>query len=391
MTIADIFAILLLFCLILAGLYQLFSLFCVYEFFRKKKNGAMGPSSDVPVSIIKPLKGIDPELKENIATFCSQDYPEYEVLLGFSEQRDSAVDMMKEVAAASADPPVRVIISSINLGANKKVSNLQGLVESARHPLLAISDSDMRVDRFYLKKIVDEYYRDKNVGLVTCLYKITSPKTVGAALESLTIALDFTPSVLVARRLEGITFGLGASLLLSTKSLEEIGGLSAIADYLADDYQIGHRLWEKGYKIVLSDVVIENVVGPMSIRDYLMHQLRWAKTYRASRPKGFAGYGITHVFAFSLFLFILQGPTSLTISIICTALALRFGTATVMYRKVIRSKNWIKWLVIIPLKDILSFGVWTWCFLSRNVSWRGKSYKVLKGGTIRETGHGRPG
>jgi ceramide glucosyltransferase len=390
MTKADIFSILLLFCLILAGLYHLFSLFCVCEFFRKKKSGDVGPSSVAPVSIIKPLKGLDPELKENIATFCSQDYPEYEVLLGFSEQTDSAVHMMKEFAAC-ADPPVRVIISSKDLGANKKVSNLQGLVESARYPLLAISDSDMRVDRFYLMKIVDEYYRDKNVGLVTCLYKISYPQTVGAALESLSIALDFTPSVLVARRLEGITFGLGASLLLSAKTLEDIGGLSAIADYLADDYQIGHRLWEKGYKIILSDVVIENVVGPMSIRDYLMHQLRWAKTYRASRPKGFAGYGITHVFAFSLFLFILQGPTALTISIICTALALRFGTATVMYRKVIRSKNWIKWLVLIPLKDILSFVVWTWCFMSRNVSWRGKSYKILKGGTIRETGHGRFG
>jgi ceramide glucosyltransferase len=299
--------------------------------------------------------------------------------------------MMKEVAAACADPCVRVVISSINLGANKKVSNLQGLVESARCPLLAISDSDMRVDRFYLRKIVDEYYRDKNVGLVTCLYKISFPQTVGSALESLTIALDFTPSVLVARRLEGITFGLGASLLLSTKALEDIGGLSAIADYLADDYQVGYRLWKKGYKIILSDVVIENVVGSMSIRDYLMHQLRWAKTYRASRPKGFAGYGITHIFAFSLFLFILQGPTALTILIICAAAALRFSMATVMYRKVIRSKNWIKWLVLIPLKDVLSFGVWTWCFLNRNVSWRGKSYKILKGGTIRETGHGRLG
>lgn len=390
MTLTDIFSILIVLCLILGGLYHLFSTFCVFEFFRQKQDDAMGPSS-VPVSIIKPLKGIDPELRENIATFCSQDYPEYEVLLGFSEQTDSAVPMMKEVAAACADPCVRVVISSIDLGANKKVSNLQGLVESARYPLLAISDSDMRVDRFYLRKIVGEYYRFKNVGLVTCLYKISSPQTVGAALESLTIALDFTPSVLVARRLEGITFGLGASLLLSTKALEDIGGLSAIADYLADDYQIGYRLWKKGYKISLSDVVIENIVGPMSIRDYLMHQLRWAKTYRASRPKGFAGYGITHVFAFSLLLFILQGPTALTISIICTAAALRFSMAAVMYRKVIRSKSWIKWLVLIPLKDILSFGVWTWCFLSRTVSWRGKSYKILKGGTIRETGLGRLG
>jgi len=139
--------------------------------------------------------------------------------------------------------------------------------------------------------------------------------------------------------LEGITFGLGASLLLSTKALEDVGGLSAIANYLAGDYQIGYRLWEKGYKINLSDIVIENTVGPMSIRNHLMHQIRWSKTYRASRPKGFAGYGITHVLAFSLFLVIIQGPTLLTLSILGTALVLRFSMAALMYRKVIRSKK----------------------------------------------------
>ncbi len=385
MTLADILSIALLLCLVLAGLYHLFSVFCVLEFFSKGKSVTMGPSS-VPVSIIKPLKGIDPELTENLATYCDQDYPEYEVLLGFSEQADSRAQIEKRIAASCTTPRVRVVISPNDLGANKKVSNLQGLVESARYPLLAMSDSDMRVDRYYLRKTVEEYYRDENVGLVTCLYKISSPQTVGASLESLTIALDFIPSVLVARRLEGITFGLGASLLVSKKALEDIGGLSAIADYLADDYQIGNRLWKKGYKVVLSDVVIENIVGPMNFREYLTHQLRWAKTYRASRPKGFAGYGITHVFALSLFLLILQGPTALTVLIICAAVALRFSMAAVMYRRVIRSKNWIKWLVLIPLKDILSFGIWMWSFFSRTVSWRGKFYKINKGGTMREIG-----
>jgi ceramide glucosyltransferase len=384
MTVTAILSILLLCCLVVSGLYHVFSVFCVREFFSRERSGTASPQR-VPVSIIKPLKGIDHELRENLATFYNQDYPEYEVLLGFSEQTEGEAQMMKEIAAVCPDPRIRAVISSINLGANKKVSNLKGLVDSARYPLLAISDSDMRVDRYYLRRIVDEYYQDKNVGLVTCLYKISSPRTVGAALESLSIALDFIPSVLVARRLEGITFGLGASLLLSTKALEDVGGLSAIANYLADDYQIGYRLWNKGYKIILSDVVIENVVGPMSIRNHLTHQLRWAKTYRASRPKGFAGYGITHVLPISLFLVIIQGPTLLTLLILGTVLVLRFSMAAIMYRKVIRSKKWIKWLVLIPLKDILSFCIWTWSFSSSKVSWRGKSYKILKGGTIQET------
>jgi len=384
MTLADIISVLLLFCLALSGLYHVFSVFCVVEFFGRRNGSGIIPPS-VPVSIVKPLKGVDHELKENLQTFCSQDYPEFEVLLGFSEPADGEVQLVKDLAAACANGRVRMIISSIQLGANKKVSNLQGIVDSARYALLAISDSDMRVDRFYLRNIVDEYYREGNAGLVTCLYKITSPRTVGAALESLTIALDFIPSVLVARRLEGVTFGLGASLLISTKALEDIGGLSAVADYLADDYQIGYRLWKQGYNIILSGVVIENVVGPMSIRSHFLHQLRWARTYRASRPKGFAGYGITHLVALSLFLLVLQGPNALTISIIGISLALRFSMATIIYRKVIRSKNWIKWLVLLPLKDILSFCIWSWSFANRNVSWRGKSYTISKGGTIRET------
>jgi hypothetical protein len=130
---------------------------------------------------------------------------------------------------------------------------------------------------------------------------------VGAILESLTIAVDLVPSVLVARFLEGITFGLGPSMLLSRKALEEIGGFSAVADYLAEDYQIGNLLWKKGYRNILSSHVIENVVGRMSIPDYVLHQLRWARTYKACRPKGFLGYGITHILPFSLLLLLLPG------------------------------------------------------------------------------------
>jgi ceramide glucosyltransferase len=378
----SIIVILILF-LIPAGMYNLFALFCVWEFFVKKKQESRRPKPE-PVSVIKPLKGIDPEFKENLKTFCSQDYPEYEVLLGFTDPTDSAIPRVEEIAASYTDCGVRTIISAKDLGANKKVSNLQGLVESAKYPLLAISDSDMRVDRTYLRNIVGEYTSDKNIGLVTCLYKISNPDSMGTALESLTIALDFIPSVLVARRLEGVTFGLGASMLLSKKGIEDIGGVAAIADYLADDYQIGYRLWKKGYTVILSDVVIENIVGPMSIIDYVAHQLRWARTYRASRPRGFVGYGITHLFPISLLLLFVQGPTVLALSILSIVVALRLSLAFVLHRRVIRSKRWLKWLALIPVKDLVSFGIWAWSFLSRNVSWRGRSYKIVSGGKIEE-------
>jgi ceramide glucosyltransferase len=384
MIMIDSISAILILLILCAGGYHLFSLYCVWEFFRKERNN-VALSHHIPVSIVKPLKGIEPGFGENLRTFCEQDYPEYEVLLGFSDPTDDAIPGINGLVASLSDCKVRTVIGTGRPGANRKVSNLEGLAESARHPMLAISDSDMRVDRSYLDRCMEEYFSTRNVGLVTSLYKISEPESIGAALESLTIALDFIPSVLVARRLEGITFGLGASLLLSKNALEEIGGFAAIGDYLADDYQLGNRLWKRGYSIVLSRYVIENVAGPMSVADFWRHQLRWARTYRASRPKGFAGYGITHMVTFSLLLLIAAGPTALSMSVLGSAIMVRYGLAYVLHRKVIHSRQWLKWLVLVPIKDILGFGIWAWSFTSRKVRWRGNEYLILKDGKIRQT------
>ncbi len=384
MIMIDTISAILILLLLCAGGYHLFSLYCVWEFFQKERREAALPHH-IPVSIVKPLKGTDPGLEENLRTFCEQDYPEYEVLLGFSDPADDAIPRVNGMVASLPGCDVRTVISRGRPGVNRKVSNLEGLAESARHAILAISDSDMRVDRSYLGRSMAEYLSARNVGLVTSLYKISNPESTGAALESLTIALDFIPSVLVARRLEGVTFGLGASLVLSKKALEEIGGFAAIGDYLADDYQLGNRLWKRGYSIVLSRHVIENVAGPMSVADFCRHQLRWARTYRASRPKGFAGYGITHMVPFSLLLLVAEGPTALSLSVLGSVVMVRYGLAYVLHRKVIRSKQWLKWLVLVPIKDILGFGIWAWSFTSRNVRWRGSKYRILKHGKLRQT------
>jgi ceramide glucosyltransferase len=366
--------------LISAGsIYGLFSIWCVMDFFRPKEDD--GEKAFPPVSILKPIKGIDPEFNENIRSFCRQNYPEYEVLLGFTDSNDNAIPSAREIAFSEPQGKVRVVINRKNLGSNMKVSNLQGLVDEARYPLLVMSDSDMRVDQRYLKKIVGEYLSQEGVGLVTSLYKVSDPTSAGEALESLTVALDFIPSVLVARRLEGVTFGLGASMLVSRDALEELGGLSAIADYLADDFQIGNRIWKKGYKIVLSNYVIEHVVGGMSVADYLRHQVRWSRTYRASRPKGFFGYGITHAVAFALLLFIFL-PSSLSLSILGATLLIRFSLCFVIYKRVVGSRKWLRWMALLPLKDLISFGIWAWSFLGRKVFWRGEYYRVAKGGKI---------
>jgi ceramide glucosyltransferase len=371
----------LLFIITFGGVYSLFSIIFVWEFFTSKKDVESG-TPHVPVSVLKPIKDMDPELRENLQSFSSQNYPQYEMLLGFTESTDAAMTAAEEILRSSRCS-ARMVINREALGVNLKVTNLHALVEAAKYPLVAISDSDMRVDPSYLEHIVGEYYGDKNVGLVTSLYKISEPASIGSALESLTVALDFIPSVIVARRMEGVTFGLGASMLLSKEALKDIGGVSAIADYLADDYQIGNRLWRKGYKIILSRLVLENVIGDMSVTEYLVHQLRWARTYRACRPKGFLGYGITHVFTFSLLLLPLFGPGLLSLSIVGVVLMLRFSLAVVAHKMVIGSKKWIRWSALLPIKDLLSFCVWLWSFFGRKVFWRGSYYNIIKGGRIK--------
>jgi ceramide glucosyltransferase len=379
---AEIVKFILALVILLGGLYGLFSLFCVVEFFKKPK-GSEIEHLYPPVSVLKPMKGVDPEWRDNIATFAAQDYPEYEVLLGFNDPRDEGIRLATDIAK-SYDLKVRVIVHAGHLGSNPKVSNLYGLVEAARYPLLLISDSDIRVDRGYLKEIVGEYLAAENTGVVTCLSKVTRACTVGAALEALTTAADFIPSVLVARRLEGVRFGLGPSMMLSKNTLEELGGLPAFADYLAEDYQIGHRLWKKRYRNVLSTHLVENVLGSIGIPEYLLHQLRWARTYRACRPAGFFGYGITHIFPFSLLYLALHGATGVSFSILTAVLALRYSIVLVISRMAGYPTRWLRWLWLLPAKDLLSFGIWLWCFLGSRVQWRGTRYKLLRDGLMKK-------
>jgi len=375
------FEILLILFVVAGVIYTIFSIVCVYRFFPSEPRMPWKMSGP-PVSVLKPLKGKDPELEENIRSFCLQDYPEYEVLLGFTDHTDEALPVARNIVSSEEGCRARIVTSQIQLGPNHKVSNLEGLRLAARNSMLVISDSDMRVDKYYLGRIMEEYMSHENVGLVTSLYKITRPASLGAALESLSLAMDFMPSVLVARRLEGITFGLGASMLVSKKALDEIGGLSDVAGFIADDYQIGNRIWRKGYSVVLSDYVIEDIAGRMSVADHLLHQLRWARTYRASRPKGYMGYGITHAFPLSLALIALYGMSQFFLVLSGGVIVLRYVLAFVIYKKVIEDKKWLRWLVLLPLRDILSFFVWALSFLGSRVCWRGQNYRILKGGKI---------
>src|SRR5580700_9519700 len=246
-----------------------------------------------PVSILKPLKGTDPEIYESFRSHCLQDYPEYEIVFGVSDANDPAIQLVEQLKAEFPQRVITLMVCRENLGANTKVSNLAQMVREARHEYLIVNDSDIRVEPDYLRRVLAPL-ADPKVGLVTCLYCGIANATLGSRLESLGISTDFCAGVLVAQTVEnGIRFGLGSTLAFRRRDLQAIGGFEAFSDYLADDYQIGIRIAELGLNVKLSDVVVETFLPHYTLRDFAEHQLRWARTVRDSRFWGYVGLGLT--------------------------------------------------------------------------------------------------
>jgi ceramide glucosyltransferase len=367
--------------LVLAGIfYTCFSPLCVLRFFHGRQPMERASDQYPPVSVLKPVKGLDASCSDNLSTLCGLDYPCYEVLFGLRDRNDSALPIIRRLIETTGGRARLVLTEDRGAaGANDKMLNCAGLAEESKYPLLVLTDSDMAVGKDFLWKIVGEYLNLKEPGMVTCLYKTTKPLSPGSALESLAIAVDSVPSVLVARRLEGVRFGLGAPMLFSKAALDDIGGFIPIAQYLADDYQLGFRVSQSGRRNELSRHVLGNDPGKMTVADHAIHQMRWARTQRASRPKGFLGYGITHTFVLSLLL-IAAAPGRWSLALALLALALRYSLAIAIYTKVIQASSWLKWLSLLPFRDCLVFLIWLWSFAGSDAWWRGSRFTVRRGG-----------
>lgn len=360
--------------------YWIFALACII-LYRQEAPPARPESQYPPISILKPVKGADRGFGENLKSFCTQDYPEYEVIVGTEDADDQAIQIAGQIGAETGGR-VKVVVTGALPGPNRKVSLLEKMAQTARNDLVAVSDGDMRVDETYLKTIAAEYL--EGAGMVTSLYRITGPVSAGSALESLAIATDFMPSVMVARVVEGgLSFGFGASMLFSRGALDEAGGWGPIAHYLADDYQLGKRLFDTGRSVRLSRYIMDLVPGREGLGDYLSRQLRWARTYRTSRPKGYLGYGVTHALTYGL-AYLLAVPGPLSAALFAAIFVFRYGAAFAVYGKFIRKKSWLKWLVFLPVRDIAGFFVWAVSFAGNKVSWRGRVFKVGKGGIMED-------
>jgi ceramide glucosyltransferase len=350
---------------------------------RSASGSARATPGVLPVSILKPLKGIDPGMYESLRSQCRQDYPEYEIIFGVSDPADPAAELVKQLQAEFPQHAIRMKVCGENLGANTKVSNLAQMLREARHENIVVSDSDIRVESDYLQRVVGRP-TDPKIGLVTCLYRGIAAPTLGSRLESLGISTDFVPGVLVARQLEsGIHFGLGSTLAFRRHDLAAIGGFEAIADYLADDYELGKRIAGLGLKVVLSEVVVETFLPSYTFAEFIRHQLRWARTIREARRGGYIGLALTFGLFWSLLALLISSGAAWAWGLLGVAVCARVAVAVLVGRSVLRNRHTIRRLWLLPLRDLVAVAVWLCGLAGRRISWRGEKFRLQDGKLVR--------
>lgn len=347
----------------------------------RRRQRALGTDFTPPISILIPVRGVDDEAYENFASFCRQDYPDYQIVFGVRDADDPAVAVIRKLLADFPARHIELVISPAEIGHNAKVSNLQNMLARVANDYLIIVDSDIRVGGDYLRRVVAPL-RASGVGMVTCLYRGAGARTFAARLENVGIAATFGPEVVSARLLEGITFALGSTIVMRRELLERIGGFRAVADYLADDFLLGNRVAATGLEIVLSDYVVEHVSGPQTLRAMINHQLRWGRAVRVSRPKGYAGLILTYGTTTSLLLAATLGFSAFGWAMAGVAYAVRLLAAWVVGGVMMRDGALARNFWMIPLRDWLGCGVWAAGFSGNRIQWRGTTFRVLRGGKI---------
>jgi ceramide glucosyltransferase len=328
-----------------------------------------------PLSILKPVRGLDREAYENFASFCRQDYPEFELLFAATDDSDPAIPIIRQLIADFPERPIRMLIGSEAQGASDKVNKLCRMVREARHEILVVSDSDVRVEPGFLRAIAQPF-RDPEIGGVTCLYRGLTDGSFASDLEALGNSTDFAPGVLAAWQLGRMEFMLGAIMVTSKSRLDEIDGFEALADYFCDDYELGNRIASHGHRIELSRFPVSINYPRQTIGEVFRHQVRWNLSIRYSRPEGHFGLLFAQGLAWTVLAAIIAPSAWIAWCYIAAygllrgAVALSVGVRG-MRDVLVRRRFWM-----IPLRDAFAFLVWLASFLPQRIHWRGQEFVV---------------
>ncbi len=372
----------LLICVLAAMVYYLVAVVTGLLWFAdRRRQRALGLNFTPPATIFKPVRGADAEAYENFASFCRQAYPDYQILFGVRDAHDPAVPIIRKLIADFPDRDIELVISDNEIGYNAKVSNLQNMFAKAKHDILLIVDSDIRVQPDYLRRVVAPM-QQPHVGMVTCLYRGTNATTLAGLLENIGISSTFGPEVCSSRALEGIAFALGSSIVMRRDLLEKIGGFPAVADYLADDFLLGNHMARAGYEVVLSDCVVEHVSGPDTLAAMLKHQLRWGRSTRISRPWGYRGLILTYGTATSLLALLAWNFSAFGWGLFAATMVARFMPVFLVGVYGLKDPRLARYFWLVPIRDLITFGIWIVSFVGDEIEWRGMRFRVLPSGEL---------
>jgi ceramide glucosyltransferase len=362
--------------------FYLFGAWAAWRFFRKAQSPAAISADDFapPASILKPLHGLDRGAYENFASFCRQEYPQYEILFAVSEKNDPAVPVVQSLIRDFPNVSIRLLINHDRKGANDKVGKLCLLAQEARYDLLIITDSDVRVAPDYLRKLA-HIFRDPRIGAVTALYRAIEAPSFGAVMDTMG-SLSFCGSALVARKFEGLKFTMGSTGAITREVLAEIGGFAPLLDMHSDDYELGRRVAEKGYRVELAPDPVDMEFPSETLGDYLRHELRWLIGLRHIRPGGHFGLLMTHGIAWAAAVAVLAPSRTVAAVWISVYLITRLLSGYVIGVWGLRDPVVSRKLWLLPLHDLFWFFLWLASFVINRIKWRGLVFTLKNGRMI---------
>ena len=344
-----------------------------------KANGACPP-----VTLLKPVCGLEPDLEANLTSFFEQQYPSFEIIFGARHSDDPALEVARRISSRFPSVPVKMVSTGEPLRPNAKVCSLLKMYAHAAHDFLIISDSDVKVEPNYIAEVVRPLLQSGN-GLVTCLYRGVATGGLWSRLEALGMSVEMTSGAIVANLLEGMKFALGPTMAVRRDALDAVGGFEPLADYCADDYVLGRDVSDSGRRGVMSHHVIDHVVINRSFLCSMRHQIRWMKSTRFSRRAGHAGTVLIFAMPFGLLGLLAGGALhqwSLGIGLFAAAYLNRVLLAIVSGWGVVRDRQALRLACLYPLRDLMGFGFWFASYSGRMIEWRGDWYRLEQGGRM---------
>lgn len=385
-----VFLALAVFGLITSTVFAGMTLWAVPGFLRARRARcaaqAARPGFTPPLSLLKPLHGMEPGLEGWLESFYHQDYPAYEILFCARSEADEGLQLARRVAARHAEIPTKFLLTGEDVYINAKVSSLELMETAATHEILVVSDSDVRVAPDYLRAVALPFAEEK-VGAMCCLYRgVAAEGGLWARLEAVGMSVEMSSGVLVAQMLEGMQFVLGPTMAFRRATIRAMGGFKVTADYCADDFVLGNETYKLGETVALSHYAIDHMVINASFIASMKHQVRWMKSTRFSRPKGHFGTALTFSMPFGLLGFLIalaMGHAALGAALLGWAVATRWALAVAVGRVVVGDRSLFGLLVLYPVRDLMGFCFWAASYCGRTILWRGRDFDLLPGGKMR--------